>query len=220
MTNVFITGTDTDIGKTFISIGLALLKQNEEKKVGYFKPLQSGAVEENGILKAPDLYELSKYANIPSKYSYLLKGEVSPYLASFLSNSEIDINKIKSDFEEFSKNKDFVITEGAGGLMCPAAKNILFVDIIKKLDLETIIVTTPFLGKINHTLMTIKCAKNYNIKIKGLIINKMPKLPSLSEKNFTKELQAFTNIKILGILPEIENPTKENIINVFKNLDI
>ena len=233
MKNIFITGVDTDIGKTFVSIGICLLKESENKKVGYFKPFQSGAYEKEGKLIAPDPYELKKYSSIPSKYSYLFKGEVSPHLASILDNVEVDMNKVKYDLENFSKDKkvkydlenfskdkDFVVIEGAGGLYCPAIKGKLFSDIIKELNLETIIVTTPHLGRLNHTLMTLECAKINNIKIKGIIINKIPENMTLSEKNFIKELKLFSDVEILGAIPEIKVLNKENILKAFKTLNI
>ena len=96
--SIFITGTDTDIGKTFVSIGFCLALENKGLKVGYFKPFQSGA--KNGI--APDIEELKKYSNsIETKYSYLFEGDVSPHLASILGNIKIDINKVKNDLIEY-----------------------------------------------------------------------------------------------------------------------
>lgn len=213
--SIFITGTDTDIGKTFVSVGLCLALENKGLKVGYFKPFQSGA--KDGF--APDIQELKKYSNsIKTKYSYLFKGDVSPHLASILGNIEVDINKVKKDLENFKKENDFVIIEGAGGLYCPAIKEKLFADIIKDLNQEIIIVTTPNLGRINHALMTIDCAKQNGIKIKGLIINSMPEEKTLSQENFIKELKMFTDIEILGIIPQIKNLTKENLTKVFSEI--
>jgi len=217
--SVFITGTDTDIGKTFVSLGLCLLQEHKGKNVGYFKPFQSGAIEKDGVLYAPDVMELKKYSNLKTKYSYLLKGDVSPYMASCLSNVEIKIDKIKSDLEDFKKECDFFVIEGAGGLYCPAVKGKLFADIIKELNQEIIIVTTPHLGRINHTLLTIDCARKYGIKIKGIIINSMPESPTLSEKNFVNELKSFTNVQILGVIPKVKNITKDEIIKHFSNLN-
>ena len=209
--SVFITGTDTDIGKTFVSVGLCLALEEKKLNVGYFKPFQSGA--KNGI--APDIEELKKYSDIEARFSYLFEGEVSPHLASILLDKETNLEKVKKDLVDFSKSKDFIIIEGAGGLYCPAIKGKLFSDVVKELNQEIIIVTTPDLGRINHTLMTIDCAKNQGIKIKGLIINSMPENKTLSQQNFIKELKMFTNIEILGIIPKIKNPTKEKIIEVF-----
>lgn len=219
--NIFITGVDTDIGKTFVSLGLCLSLKSKGYKVGYFKPFQSGAYEKENELIAPDLNELKKYdKDIETKYSYLFKGEVSPHLASLITNIEVDIEKVKQDLKEFSDRFDYTIVEGAGGLYCPAVKNNLFSDIIKKLDTEIIIVTTPALGRLNHTLMTIECAKLNNIKIKGLIINKVPKNPTLSEENFTKELKLFSDIKILGEIPNTADLSKDSITELFKDIEI
>ncbi|MBR5303541.1 MAG: dethiobiotin synthase [Candidatus Gastranaerophilales bacterium] len=212
---VFITGCDTDIGKTFVSIGLCLALENKGLKVGYFKPFQSGAIDN----LAPDVEELRKYSNsIESKYSYLFEGEVSPHLACILNNIEVDIEKVKNDLDDFKLQTDFVVIEGAGGLYCPAIKGKLFVDIIAELNQEIIIVTTPDLGRINHTLMTIDCAKQKGIKIKGIIINSMPKKQTLSQENFIKELKMFTDVEILGVISKIKNPTKENIIQEFNSI--
>ena len=218
MKSIFITGVDTDIGKTFVSVGLCLSAHQKGMKVGYFKPFQSGAYEKDGVLVAPDLYELNKFCDISSCHSYLFKGEVSPHLAGILDNVEANIEKVKQDFENFSKDKDFVVIEGAGGLYCPAIKGKLFSDVIKELNQEVIIVTTPSLGRLNHTLMTIECAKLNNIKIKGLIINKMPQNKTLSEENFIKELKMYTDVEILGIILEISKPTTQNVTNVFQNI--
>ena len=220
MKSIFVTGIDTDIGKTFVSVGLCLAIANKGYKVGYFKPFQSGAYEKNNELVAPDLAELKKYIEIPSKYSYLFKGEVSPHLASILDNVEVDINKVKKDFEDFSIQNDITIIEGAGGLYCPAFKGKLFADVIKELNQEIIIVATPSLGRLNHLLMTIECAKLKNIKIKGIILNKVPKNPTLSEENFLKELKLYTDTKILASIDEMTNPSKEEIIEQFKDIEL
>ena len=221
MKKIFITGVDTDIGKTFVSIGLCLSQKTKGLKVGYFKPFQSGAFMENGNLEAPDLFELSKFSkDIPAKYSYLLKGEISPYLASKENNVKIDFEKAKKEIDEFSKPFDLTIIEGAGGLYCPVIKNKTFADFISLLDIPTVIVTTPKLGRLNHTLMTIDCAKKYNIKIQGLIINNISANPTQSELNFLNELKDFTDVKILGQIQQIKNPNKENIIKAFQGINL
>ena len=215
--SIFITGVDTDIGKTFVSAGLCLALKNKGLKVGYFKPFQSGAIEKDGVLIAPDVEQLKKY-NIKTLYSYLFKGDVSPNLASVLDDIEVDIDKIKTDLENFKKENDFTIIEGAGGLYCPAYKGKTFADIIAYLNQEIIIVTTPDLGRINHTLMTIECAKQKGIKIKGLIINKMPENKTLSQEHFIKELKMFCDVEILGVIQKMENYSESLIYQAFENI--
>lgn len=221
MNKIFITGTDTDIGKTFVSIGLCLAQSAKGKTVGYFKPFQSGAYKKDNSLIAPDVYELKKYSNsIEAKYSYLFEGEVSPHLASILSNVEVDIEKVKKDLSDFSSSKDFTVIEGAGGFFCPAVKGKLFSDIIKELNQKIIVVTTPALGRLNHLLMTLECAKSSGVEVLGVIINKMPQQKTLSEENFIKEFKMFSDAKILGVIPEMQNPTKEQIVQVFSGIDL
>ncbi|MBR2068902.1 MAG: dethiobiotin synthase [Candidatus Gastranaerophilales bacterium] len=218
MKKYFITGIDTDIGKTFVSIGLCQSFKEKNINVGYFKPLQSGAYLENGILKAPDIEELKKYLSIPHGFSYLLKGEVSPYLASKINSIKIDTEKIKKDIEEFSSPLDVAIIEGAGGLYCPFCENKTFADFISEINIPAIIVATPDLGRLNHILMTLECAKFKKINVKGLIINKMPKNPTVSEKYFLEELKDFTDAEILCTIPK--NCTGEELISVFSKINL
>ncbi len=213
----FITGVDTDIGKTFITRGLALASEQKGKKAGVFKPLQSGAIKsENGFL-APDLEAVKKLSNtINTKCSYLLEGEVSPALAARLAGIKIDIEKIKSDFNGFKQENDITLVEGAGGLLAPAADNMLCADLIKELQIPVIIVTVPFLGRLNHTLLTIHYAKTNNIKIKGIIINKVQQdTRDLASKNFIKELMMYTDTPILGTVNELNGADKQKITEEF-----
>lgn len=214
--SIFITGCDTDIGKTFVSVLLCLSLKEKGYKTGYFKPFQSGAYEKDGVLMAPDVEELKKH-DIQTKYSYLFKGEVSPHLASILDDVEVDMEKVRDDFLNFSSNFDYTITEGAGGLFCPAVKGKLFCDVIKELNQEIIIVTTPDLGRINHTLMTIECAKNKDIKIKGIVINKMPEKKTTSQEYFIKELQLFTDVPILAIIPDLADKNYKDTIKTLSD---
>lgn len=215
----FITGIDTDIGKTFITKGLALMFEKKGKKVGVFKPLQSGAIKtDNGFL-APDLEAIKAVSkNINTKCSYLLEGEVSPALAARMADINIDIEKIKTDFINFSKENEITLVEGAGGILAPATDTMLCADLIKKLNIPIIIVSVPFLGRLNHTLLTIHYAKTNNIPIKGIIINKVPeKTDDLATKNFIDELKRYTDVKILGQIKEINN---SNLIEEFNKIDL
>ncbi len=215
----FITGIDTDIGKTFVTKGLAFECYKQGKKAGVFKPLQSGAIKTaNGNL-APDLEAVKALSKeINTKCSYLLEGEVSPALAARLSGIKIDINKIKADFTEFSKENDITLVEGAGGILAPATDNMLCADLIKELNIPIIIVTVPFLGRLNHTLLTVHYAKTNNISIKGIIINKLPeKSTDLATQNFIKELEMYTDVPILGTIKDLGDDT-ESIKNIFGNI--
>ena len=206
----FITGIDTDIGKTFVTKGLALAFQKRGMQTGVFKPLQSGAIQtQNGKL-APDLEAVKKLSNeINTKCSYLLDGEVSPALAARLAGVKIDVNKIKSDFDEFKTKNKITLVEGAGGILAPATDDFLCADLIKVLQIPIIIVTVPFLGRLNHTLLTVHYAKTKNIPIKGIIINKIPqKTEDLATQNFIKELKMYTDTAILGAISDLSDTSE------------
>ena len=219
MTSFFITGTDTDIGKTFITGALALTFEAMGYKTGVYKPLQSGAIESSTGLLAPDLENVKKLSsNIQTKYSYLLKGEVSPALAAKLAKIKISIEKIKNDYAEFKKNLDIILVEGAGGLCAPATNNILMGDLIKEFNIPAILVTGAYLGSINHTLLSLKYMESEKIFTKGIIINNYPsQSEDIAIQNIPNELKEFTNTKILTIIEKQTNIKKENLIKLFKN---
>lgn len=207
----FITGIDTDIGKTFITKGLALNFERNGKKVGVYKPLQSGAIKKDNQFFAPDIEEIKKISkNINTKCSYLLEGEVSPALAARLSKIKIDISKIQNDFNSFKKENEITLVEGAGGILAPISDEYLCADLIKKLNIPIIIVTVPFLGKLNHTLLTINFAKTQGLEIKGIIINKIPKnTEDLATINFIDELKRYTDVEIIAMINETTDISKE-----------
>lgn len=215
----FITGIDTDIGKTFVTKGLALTLEQLGNKVGVFKPLQSSAIETGNELLAPDLEAIKELSNtINTKCSYIFKGDVSPALASRLAGIKIDINKIKTDFNTFKKENNITLVEGAGGILAPATDTMLCADLIKELNIPIIIVSVPFLGRLNHTLLTIHYAKTNNIPIKGIIINKVPtQTNNLATQNFIDELKRYTDVEILGTIKEINN---KDIFEEFKKIKL
>ena len=215
----FITGIDTDIGKTFITKSLALKLEKDGKKVGVFKPLQSSAIETQNGLLAPDLEAIKELStSINTKCSYIFKGDVSPALAARLTGITIDIEKIKKDFNSFKKENEITLVEGAGGILAPATDSMLCADLIKELNIPIIIVTVPFLGRLNHTLLTIHYAQTNNIQIKGIIINKIPtKTNDLATQNFIDELKRYTDVEIIGEIKEINN---SNILEEFKRIQL
>lgn len=202
----FITGVDTDIGKTFVTKGLALAFEKNGNKVGVFKPLQSSAIKTKDGYIAPDLKAVKVLCpNINTMCSYLLEGDVSPALAASLAGITIEIDKIKDDFISFSSQNEITLVEGAGGILAPATDNMLCADLIKALNIPIVIVTVPFLGRLNHTLLTIHYAKTNGITIKGIIINKVPNsTDDLATKNFIDELKRYTDVEILGEVHQIE----------------
>lgn len=226
MLNIFVTGTDTDIGKTFITAGLAATMQSLGYSTCVYKPVQSGAIEKKGFMQAPDLAfikNIDPYLNTYS--SYLLKEATSPLVAAELENITIDKNVIKKDYEKISNDYDCTIVEGAGGLMVPIAPNFLILDMIKLLNIPVVIVIRPDLGTVNHTLLTINQALSAGINVRGIIINNFPEnTDDISIKSAPRLIEEFSDAKILGVMKHFDNVAKidanDLITNVLNGIDI
>ena len=152
---IFISGTDTNIGKTLISSWLAL-----HTGFPYFKPIQSGSLEGKD---SETVHKLSGAKIYPEIFCY--KEPVSPHLAASLEKDEINLEKITLPDE---KN---LIIEGAGGLLVPLNKEHMMIDLIQKLNVPLILVVKSQLGTINHTLLSLEALKGRGLEILGIIMN-------------------------------------------------
>ena len=124
---IFITGTGTDVGKTYISALIVKKMREAGFNCGYFKPVISGVTEMCGRLIDSDVNQVIQTANIPTEpencTSYYWQEAISPHLAAKRKNQEIDVDKIKYDFAQISKKYDYLLIEGAGGITCPLKIN-------------------------------------------------------------------------------------------------
>ncbi len=227
--NIFITATDTDAGKTYVSKGIVQELLKRGKKTAYFKPFQSGIIE--NVLSDADTICTTKNTDLlTTKNSYITKTPCTPSISAKIDNIEIDINKVKKDYAKLKKNNDVVITEGSGGLFVPVNNELLISDIIKELNLPCIIIARPNLGTINHTLLTVHALKSLNIDILGIVISNYPKnsndpcittAPRLIEE-FSKKLdEKFKygnyDTKILDIVNHNENNFEKIVDAILKN---
>jgi len=211
MTNkgFFITGTDTETGKTFVTAFLASYYRQKKINVGIYKPIQSGAVKDKKTKKlvADDLEFIIKHTKISSKKtkcSVLLEPPLAPQQAADISNlPHIDPDLLLKDYKNFSAQNDFTLVEGAGGLFVPIKKGYFMIDLIKELKLPVIIVSNAGLGTINHTCLTIEALKKRKIRIKGIIFNEPLPLPKsdISQKLNQQVIEEITRIKVLAYLP-------------------
>lgn len=192
---IFITATGTDVGKTYVSALIVKNIRNSGIKCGYYKPALSGDVFPNdceyvlqtaGIEKDADCY-----------VSYKFKPAVSPHLAAQMTNNPIKLDKIKSDFERIQKEFDFMVVEGAGGIVCPFGEDLLLPDVIKALGLDVVIVASASLGTINSTVLTVEYAKSHGINVKGIILNNYDETDFMQVDN-KKMVEKLTGIKVLA----------------------
>ena len=221
--NIFITATGTDIGKTYVSALIVKKMRESGFDCGYFKPVLSGVEEKNGKLTTSDCNYVVSTANIPTSadecVSYWWKEAVSPHLAAKRQNQEINIDKIKKDFEKAKSKYDYLLVEGAGGITCPLRleneEKYLLKDLIKELDTSIIIVADGGLGTINSILLTVEYARNNGINIKGIILNNYEPSNFMHQDNL-KQVEYLTGAKVVATVEKGQKDIKllENLFEV------
>ena len=198
----FITGIGTGIGKTMASAVLT-----EKLQADYWKPVQAGDLAQSDSLMVQSL--LSNAITKIHPESYRLNHPLSPHLSAKLDGVTIELNNF-----QLPKTDNKLIVEGAGGLMVPLNDKYLVLDLIKKLNLEVILISQHYLGSINHTLLTISSLNQNNIPIKGIIFNGEPNIES---ENYILTYGKVTN---LGSIPSLSAINKQSIIDAGKNIRI
>lgn len=202
MNKYFVTGIGTGIGKTLVSAILT-----EKLKADYWKPIQSGDLDTSDSITINGL--ISNPQTIIHPESYRLTQPLSPHLSARLDGVNIDLDKINTPLTD----NDLII-EGAGGLMVPLNEDELIIDLIKKLEVEVILVSQNYLGSINHTLLSVNLLKQYEIPIKGIIFN--------GEENTETEryILQYAKIKKLASIPNFSDIDKEKVKAAGQNLSI
>jgi dethiobiotin synthetase len=202
----FITGTDTDIGKTRVTACLAEYFIRKKKLVtAVIKPIQTGTEDYPPDLKtiknkAKGLYPLPPELETP--YSFPLAA--SPHLAARETGSLISPRKILSSISKIKKNPeiDILLIEGAGGIYVPITEKYMTFNLIKDIGAPVILVSDARLGTINHSMLTIEAMKNRNIAMAGFILNRVPPGPGIIEIDNRKIIEKLSGVPCIGTVPE------------------
>lgn len=207
----FITGIDTGVGKSVATGWLAKQYMESGYSVITQKFIQTGNKE-----VSEDIGTHRKIMGLPLQQPdiegltcpYILSYPASPHLAASIDNVEIDIRKITKSTDILSKDYDIVLLEGAGGLMVPVNKEYMTVDYVRDNKLPVIVVTSPKLGSLNHTLMTVNLCRNYNIQIDRIIYNRFGEYDALIAEDsflFIKNyINKYTPDTALIELPKVD----------------
>ena len=222
MKSLFITGTDTDVGKTYITAGLAITLRKMGIDVGIMKPFAAGVSQKKGF-KSEDVEILSNAAQISDPESLdnpqFFPISASPYTAWKKLKIKPKIPLILSSFKKLSKNHKMLLVEGMGGTMTPILRNYYVVNLIKDMKTPTVIVARSKVGTVNHTLMTVMLCQKYKIPIKGIIINNFDNGYPINQ--LKKDLESLTGIKVLGSIPFIKDMSDKSLYKIFKkNIDM
>jgi len=199
---LFVTGIGTEIGKTIVSAILV-----EKLQADYWKPVQSGDLDNSDSLKVKNL--ISNLRSFIFPEAYKLSQPFSPHKSAAIDGITIEREKIQPPVTD-----NTLIIEGAGGLMVPLNNKFLMIDLIKELNAEAILVSSNYLGSINHTLLSIYALKQYGIPVKGIIFNG-------AKDMYSKEyILNYTGIPLLGHIPQYDNIDKSDIIDAGKYISL
>jgi dethiobiotin synthetase len=208
---IFVSGTDTGVGKTVVTGLLSRYLLEKGYKVATQKWIQSGSGSDIGDV-ARHLKFMGKTKEdfkgyYPLMIPYTFQFAASAHLAAKLEGEKISLNKIKRSLKTLAGYFDFIIVEGLGGLAVPVDEKKLLIDIIKKFKIPVLITAANKLGAINHTLLSLEALQRRKIKILGIIFNNISKKENkIILKDNPKIVEKLSKGMVLGTLPWKKNP--------------
>ncbi|MBQ9696775.1 MAG: dethiobiotin synthase [Oscillospiraceae bacterium] len=188
---LFITGTGTDVGKTYVTALIVRRLYEAGFHAAYFKAAVSGNDRDtNGNLIPGDAQWVRQISGsqqpLETMCPYIYETAVSPHLASRLEGNPVSLERVRMCYEQVCASHDYVTVEGSGGIVCPIrydSQHILLEDIVKALQLPCLIVADAGLGTINHVVLTAEYLKSRNIQVQGIILNHFHPRDSMEEDN-------------------------------------
>lgn len=224
---LFITGTDTGVGKTLVSAILAVaLQQRLAQGFSYLKPMESGIYDRESFLHDSDGARVKKAADLPAPLSRIIpfhfREPLAPLLAARRQNKIINRETLLHAVSSHLKRHAFTLVEGAGGLMVPLCPGYLGEEFIHDLQLPALVVCRSALGGVNHTLLTLSRLRQCSIPLAGIIINHATGDPGIAEQNFAALIKEFDPVPILGELPYVPNFSfaRKTLLSLAGQLDI
>ncbi len=212
---LFITGTDTGIGKTFFACSLAALLRESGYRVGVMKPAETGCVEKNGVLFPEDAVKLKEASgcNLPLEKicPVRLRAPLAPSSAAEREGVTIDMDRLMDVYHEISAAHDVTLVEGAGGLMVPLLPSYTYADFAHVLKLQTLVVAANRLGVINHLLLTLEHASCKGLRVLGYVLNEIQSGPSLATETNRTTLSTLTSARCLGEIPYLGECATERL---------
>lgn len=218
--SIFVTGTGTDIGKTYVSALIIKKMIQENMNACYFKPVLSGAEKKDGKIYAGDIEYVKEISGLKEDTnnmgSFIYEYPASPHLSAKLENKPFNMEKVVQDYHRLAEKYNYILIEGAGGIFCPFTDDfepVYTKEIIKALNSSCILVSNTALGAINNIMLSIYYMKDKQIDIKGLIFNGYK--DSLIEQENIKFIAKYSGIKLLAVVNYKDNNINIDLKNIF-----
>jgi len=213
MKGLFVTGTDTGVGKTRVAAGLALGLRLAGVDVGVMKPLETGCdVQPNGRLRAADAELLAEYAGVMDPEDLVCPARwrlpLAPAVAARLEGRPLDEAAARAAFTALAARHAFLLVEGAGGLAVPITEEALLADLAREIGFPLLVVARPGLGTLNHTLLTLEFARARGLAVFGVALNRCAARPDLAEQANPEELRRLTGLPVWCVAEHAGRPER------------
>lgn len=203
---LFVTGTDTDAGKTFAATALCRALREKGLMVGVFKPAETGCAAD----APPDALALIEAsgcaAPLETVCPYRLPEPMAPAIAARRAGVEIDLSRVDKCLEELRANHDITICEGAGGLLVPLTGKMIYADWLEKRRLPTLLVGRLGLGTINHTLLSARYLKERGVPLAATILSATEPPTGAAAQTNPEVLAGFAEVEFAGVLEHADKP--------------
>ncbi len=214
MRPIFVTGTDTGVGKTVVTCAVAAFcSLRKGLDVGVMKPFEAGLALRDGDFIPADATALKEASGSRDDLSlinpYCFESPLAPQIASELEHVRVDLELLDGIYGRLKASHQILFIEGAGGVLVPIAKNFFYVDLMKRWDVQALVVARLGLGTINHTLLTCACLKQAAIPVAGVILNDREGTADLATKTNPDMLARYLDVPILGIFPYVKTNSRD-----------
>ncbi len=210
----FITGTDTGVGKTTITLGLMHCLQSRGRRVAALKPVASGCQATAGGLRNDDALALQRQASVALDYGqvnpYAFEPAIAPHIAAARAGVRIDPGRIRQAYADLAGRADCVLVEGAGGWQVPLDGRYTLADLARRLGLPVILVVGLRLGCLNHARLTADAIEAVGLPLAGWVAN-CPPPPADAGEESINALIKIINAPLLGIVPLLKVVTAEAV---------
>jgi dethiobiotin synthetase len=218
MRALLVTGTDTNVGKTFVACALVGALRARGRRVAVMKPV------ETGVTDAPaDAEMLRAAAGDPASLDAVcpirLRAPLAPSVAARLEGRAIDPEGLARQIAARSSEADVLVVEGAGGLLVPIAGPFTFADLARRCGLPLLVVAANRLGTVNHAALTARVASWMGLSMLGFVLSQPSPLADESAPTNAGEIAALTGLRCLGVLPHLAAPAEAAPLLDLTNLD-
>ncbi|HIJ71426.1 MAG TPA: dethiobiotin synthase [Planctomycetes bacterium] len=212
---LFITGTDTGVGKTLVAGGIAKILNQAGFTVGVFKPVATGCKHHYEGLVSTDAEFLRYCSNCDFELSVINPAgfvtPAAPVVCQEFERRYVDFAAIQTAYEQICEASDFVIVEGIGGVRVPISGDVDVLELAKAFHLPVVIVARPYLGTINHTLLTIDAIRGAGLDVAGVVISGYEAASATyAEETGADVIAEYGQTEILAIVPQDEESDVEN----------